>query len=106
MQNLHYIFVSGHDPGVKKWIPMHGIFFPKLMIERIRIGQYFRIKQLVQAQLAARCNRLRRRRDSRSHTAISPGKDPSIARASSSLMALTFACISLAISEAIPLTVG
>ncbi len=44
VQHLQHIRVAGHDPGVKKWIPMHRILLAQPLEKGIRIGENFRIE--------------------------------------------------------------
>jgi hypothetical protein len=49
MQDVDYISIPSHDPGVQIRIPMHRVFGAQAMIERIRIGENFRVQQMEEA---------------------------------------------------------
>ena len=50
VRHMHDIRISCYDPRVQEGIPVHRVVTAQLLVERIRIRQYFRIKQLIQTK--------------------------------------------------------
>jgi hypothetical protein len=48
VQNFKNIGVAGHHPSVQERIPVNGIFPAKALKQRIRIGENYRIEQMVE----------------------------------------------------------
>ena len=106
MQYVDNICIPRHNPCVQEGIPVHRGFSPQLVIERIRIREHLRIKQVVEAEhpiFGALDGKWRGVCD---HAGIPPGEDSRTRCASSSLIRFTFARIRLSISEEISRTVG
>src|SRR6266478_4818309 len=50
MEDVNHVRVPRHNPSVQERIPMHRIFVTQPVVQRIGIGQDFRVQQMVKAQ--------------------------------------------------------